>query len=86
MIRGSSVRRNMFIGWLLTAYCADITRHMFGNIWLAVLLLPEASFWSALPVTAIEQTMFAFASAVIGVSTLIAVRRAKFDIPLTRLR
>jgi hypothetical protein len=85
MIRRSDANRTIFIGWFLTAFCADVTRHMFGNIWLAILLLPESYFWTALPFTAIEQTMFALASAIIGISALSGIRRAGFDIPLTRL-
>lgn len=84
MIRGSRAKKSIFLSWLLIAYCADITRHMFGNIWLALLLLQPYYFWVALPATAIEQTMFALASAMIGIPTLVAIKRAKFDIPLTR--
>jgi hypothetical protein len=84
-IRESRAKRKTFMSWLLIAYCADITRHLFGNIWLALLLLPPYYFWLALPATAIEQSIFALASAVIGVSTLIAIEKTGFDIPLTRL-
>ncbi|WXG43539.1 MAG: hypothetical protein WED04_05780 [Promethearchaeati archaeon SRVP18_Atabeyarchaeia-1] len=84
-IRESKNNRSIFLGWLLTAYCANITRHMFGNIWLALLSLPEQYFWAALPLTVVEQTMFALASAVVGVSTLLAARRARLNIPLIRL-
>jgi hypothetical protein len=85
MIRESQVKRSIFLSWLLIAYCADVTRHIFGDIWLALLLLQPYYFWVALPVTAIEQTAFALTSAMIGVPTLLALRRAKLDIPLTRL-
>lgn len=84
-IRESQAKRSIFLGCLLIAYCANITRHMFGNIWLSLLLLQPYYFWLALPATPIEQTMFALASALIGASTLVAIKRGKFDIPLTRL-
>lgn len=79
-------RRRVFLGWMLTAYCGDIARHMFGNILAAtVLSFPAATFLVAIPQAVVEQTIFAFASAVIGVSTLSAIRSAKLDVPLTRL-
>jgi hypothetical protein len=79
-------RRRVFLAWMLTAYCGDIARHMFGNILVAtVLSFPAATFLVAIPQAVVEQTIFAFASAVIGVSALSAIRSANLDVPLTRL-
>jgi len=87
MIRDVKNPRRVLTGWFLTAYCADVSRHMLGNIFSVVILsLPPEIFLLALPFTAIEQTMFAISSALIGVSTLLAIESAKFDIPLMRAR
>jgi hypothetical protein len=87
MIRETSNTRSTCIGWGLTAYCADISRHMFGNILLvAILAYPPQGFLLALPFTAIEQTIFAVSSALIGASILLAIRNAKLDVPITRPR
>jgi hypothetical protein len=86
MIRDVKNPKRLFIGWLLTAYCADVTRHMLGNIFSIVILsFPPESFLLALPFTAIEQTMFAVSSGLIGTSILLSITKAKFDIPFTRM-
>ena len=76
-----------YIGWGLTAYCADVTRHMFGDLlFVAFLAFPPASFLPILPLTAIEQAMYAVSSALIGASALLAVKKAKLDVPIMRLK
>lgn len=86
MIRETRNTRSAYLGWGLTAYCADVSRHMFGNILLvAILAYPPPGFLLALPFTAIEQTMFAVSSALIGASILLAVKSTKLDVPITRL-
>nr|MDO8100103.1 hypothetical protein [Candidatus Njordarchaeota archaeon] len=85
MIRDVEYPRRVFTGWFLTAYCADVSRHMLGNIFSAVILsFPPEVFLLALPFTAIEQTVFAASSALIGVSILLIITSAKLDIPLMR--
>jgi hypothetical protein len=88
MIREPKDHKRIFVGWVMIAYCADITRHMLGNIFTALILpFPAAlvAFWGALPMTAVEQILFAVASALIGVPTLLAIRGSRLEIPLTRL-
>jgi hypothetical protein len=85
MVRETRNARSTCIGWALTAYCADVSRHMFGNILLVtVLAYPPTGFLLAMPFTAIEQTMYALSSALIGVPILLAVKSAKLDVPIIR--
>jgi hypothetical protein len=73
------------VAWMLIAYCGDITRHVLGNILsVAVFSLPPAGFLLVIPDTLVEQTMYAFFSAIIGVPLLYAIRTANLEIPLTR--
>jgi hypothetical protein len=86
LIREARNARSTYLAWGLTAYCANVSRHMFGNILLvAVLAYPPEGFLLALPFTAIEQTMFAISSALIGASILLAVKNTKLNVPITRL-
>jgi hypothetical protein len=86
MIRNVKNPKQLFAGWLLTAYCADVTRHMLGNIFsIVILAFPPEVFLLALPLTTIEQTMFALSSALIGTSILLSITSARFDIPLMRI-
>jgi hypothetical protein len=79
-------RIHLFAGWMLVAYCGDITRHMLGNIlYVTVLSTPAAIFLAAIPYTVVEQTMYALFSAIVGVPLLFAIRSANLDIPLMRL-
>lgn len=86
MIRQSR-NPSLFAGWMLTAYCGDIARHMFGNILFAIVFSSSATaafFVGVMPYTSVEQTMYALFSAIIGVPLLFAIRSAKLNIPLTR--
>lgn len=79
-------RKRIFLAWMLIAYCGDIARHMLGNILSAtVLSLQAVIFLAAFPQAAVEQTLFAFASALVGVPTLFAARSANLEIPIIRL-
>jgi len=65
----SKKSKNSASGLFLTAYCGNISRHLLGNILSATILnLSSLVFVSALPLTLIEQSTFAVAAAVIGVS------------------
>jgi hypothetical protein len=87
LITQSMDRKQVFLAWMLIAYCGDIARHMLGNILSATVLSYQAvTFLGVLPQAALEQTLFAFASALVGVSTLFAVRSAKLEIPIMRLK
>ena len=59
-----SFNRSLLFETVLIAYAANVTQHVFGNI-LCVLVLnlkPEI-FFAAIPLTAIEQTVFALVAA-----------------------
>jgi hypothetical protein len=59
-----SYGRSLLIETVLIAYAANVTQHVIGNI-LCVLILnlkPEV-FFAAMPLTAIEQTVFALTAA-----------------------
>ncbi len=71
------------ISWMIIAYSANITRHVFGNILSATILnLPTEAFMGAIPLTIIEQVFFALGSAIIGIPLLMAIERSNVTVPL----
>jgi hypothetical protein len=85
MIREVRDTRAALVGWGLTAYCADVSRHIFGNtLFVIVFAFEPKGFLPIMPQTAIEQTMFAVSSALIGVPALLTVKNAKLDVPIIR--
>ncbi len=84
--RNTANKATLMLGWGMTAYCANITRHMLGNILVATMLgAPAVTFWIALPYTAVEQVAFATIATLIGAPVLIAVVKSGLDMPITRL-
>ena len=67
----SSLWKKVALGVAVTAYCGNISRHLLGNILLAVLMdVPSIVFVAAMPFTVIEQTSFLVASTILGVALM----------------
>jgi uncharacterized membrane protein len=61
----------------LASYCSIITDHMIGNLAYIALLSPTPeSFIAALPVSAIERSIFTAIATVVGVGVIFALRRS----------
>jgi hypothetical protein len=61
--------KKTFLGLFFAAYSGNISRHLFGNILSATLLnMPVAFFLASIPFTFVEQLVFAFGAAIIGIS------------------
>lgn len=59
-----SFNRSLLIETVLIAYAANVTQHVFGNILCVVVLnLKPEIFFAAMPLTAIEQAVFALTAA-----------------------
>jgi hypothetical protein len=67
----SSLWKKVALGVAVTAYCGNISRHLLGNILLAVLTdVPSIVFVAAMPFTMLEQTSFLVASTILGVALM----------------
>lgn len=65
----SEKTRNAYWALFSAAYCGNVSRHLFGNILLVIILdLQPIYFVWALPYTLIEQVTFATGTTIIGIS------------------
>nr|MDO8119068.1 hypothetical protein [Candidatus Sigynarchaeota archaeon] len=81
MHKHASAHRTI-LAWMIVAYSANITRHVFGNILSATIFgLGADVFIIAIPFTATEQLFFALGSALIGVPLIMAIERSNLMIP-----
>jgi hypothetical protein len=64
----SSTDRNaQALGFAIAAYCGNISRHLFSNLLFAALeILPPTVFIAVIPLTGVEQSLFAAATSIIG--------------------
>lgn len=77
----SSLWKQVALGVAVTAYCGNISRHLLGNILLAVLTdVPSIVFVAAIPFTVIEQTSFLVASTILGVALTRTRARALIEV------
>lgn len=66
LARSRQIRDNLW-GLFLISYCANISRHLFGNIILAALYhLEPVYFVAAAPITLIEQLTFAMGTTILA--------------------
>ncbi len=81
---GSSIisfNRLLLVETVLIAYAANVTQHVFGNILCVVVLnLKPEVFFAALPLTAIEQVVFALTAAGIAYPIMRVFRRKAINI------
>ncbi|MDH5451270.1 MAG: ECF transporter S component [Candidatus Bathyarchaeota archaeon] len=75
---GIGIREGNFTAAIcLASYCSIITDHMIGNLAYIVLLSPTPeSFIAALPVSAVERSIFTAIATVVGVGVILALRRS----------
>jgi hypothetical protein len=77
----SSLWKQVALGVAVAAYCGNISRHLLGNILLAVLTdVPSIVFVAAIPFTVIEQTSFLAASTILGVALTRTRARALIEV------
>jgi hypothetical protein len=76
----SQSRRRIGFAVAIAAYCGNISRHLFGNLLFVLLAsLPAVVFLSAMPLTLLEQTFFAFISGFLGASlVLLGLRQVTY--------
>jgi hypothetical protein len=67
----SSVWKKTAFGFVVASYCGNISRHLLGNTLLVLLTnMSPIIFVSAIPLTLIEQTLFAIASSILGMALM----------------
>jgi hypothetical protein len=80
---GAPFSRLLLVETVLIAYSANITQHALGNILCVVVLnLKPEVFFAALPLTAIEQTVFALTAAAVAYPVLRVFSRKAVGISL----